>query len=502
MNDMNNVDLRDNAAAQGRSRKLRHGGIAALLTIAVLALVIIANYAFGAIAQAKRLYVDMTSAQIYTVSDAADAVIREVENNSVERDFEIIFFTRFDEIGENSYLYQIYQYALALEDKYDFISVRYIDSITNPEEAQRYQNSKVPDLYTTDVVITNGEAWQAFKLDSFFTFDTNNRTTPFAFNAEYRICTALMQMTYDSMLACFTTGHGEAAAGSSLAQLFADAGFEVRNIDLSREDIPEDTRVLIINAPVYDFGGVDNEVNEIDKVDKFLDRRGNVMVFEDPSSAANLVNLAEFLEEWGIRFSPEKVKDFNYSLTSDGTAVVADYATEGTASGLTNGLRVLDDPPKTVLCDVMPIEILWESRNLVDVSTVLYSHESAETYSLADGSAVGSGGMPLMTVSTHTTIGENNESYYNYLLAAGTGKFADEKYLNGNVYGNGDILYEAMRAFCKKAVPVDLDFKVYDDNTLDVTNGEAIAWTAALVLTGPVVCAVIGGIVCFRRKRR
>ena len=484
------------------ARRAKHGGLAIALTVAVLVLTVLFNYAFTALARAKQLWADMTEARIYTVSDAADGIISAVGEEQNGRDFEIIFFTRFDEMTENSYQYQVYNYCRALEEKYDFIKLRYIDSISNPEEAARFQNSEIPDIKTTDVIITNGGAWQSFSIESFFTFDSSNTSgPPFAFNAEYRICTALMQMTYDSMLACFTVGHGETTAGSSLASLLADAGFEVRDVDLSREDIPDDTRILVINAPLYDFGGVSDDVNEIAKVDEFLDSRGNVMVFEDPSVEAKLVNLGEFLEEWGIRFTSAKVKDTVNSLTSDGTAVVTAYVEEGTGSGLTKSLRGLDNPPKTVAADVMPIEVLWDQHNLVEVSTVLTTMSTASAYSLADGSKVDDGEMPVMTVSANTTIGENNETYYNYLLAAGTSKFADDRYLNGNVYGNGDILYEAVRAFCKKEVPVDLDFKVYDDVTLDITNGQAVAWTVVFVVTGPLIAAVIGGIVCLRRRR-
>ena len=489
----------DPVKAASRARRLRHGGTALLLTLAVLAAVILANYALGALTESNRLYVDMTGSKIYTVSDAADGIISGVGETG--RKFEIVFFTRFDEMQNNTYQQQVYEYSRALADKYDFISLRYIDSIAHPEEAARFQNSEVPDLKTNDVVITNGEAWQAFKLDSFFTFDTNDTTTPFAFNAEYRICTALMQMTYDSMLACFTVGHGETTAGSSLVSLFADAGFEVRELDLAREEVPEDTRILVINGPIYDFGGEKDAVNEINKIHRYLDGLGNVMVFADPSSGARLTNLSEFLEEWGIRFMNAKAVDPVNGMSADGTAVSALYTDAGTGSGLTKDLRSLDNPPKTVLADVMPIEVLWTSRNQVEVSTVLTTHGTAAAYSTADGSEVASGEMPLMTVSSHTTIGANNEAYYNYMLCVGTSEYADEKYLNGNVYGNGDIIYEAMRAFCKKVVPVDLDFKVYDSRTLDITNGQANTWTAVLVLAGPVLFGALGWIVCRARRR-
>ena len=476
------------------NRKLRHGGLAVMITVAVLALVIVANYVFTTVNSILNLNIDMTESQIYSVSEAADEILSQLG----DRKFDIIFFTEFDRMEENSYQQQLYRYCLSLADKYDFIKLRYIDSITNPDEAAKYQNTEVPDLKTTDVVITNGEAWQSYKIDSFFTFDENNEL--FAFNAEYRICTALMQMTYDELLACFTVGHGETTASSSIARLFSEAGFEVRDIDLSKEDIPADCRVLVINNPIYDFGGAYDEVNEVGKVDRYLDGLGNVMVFEDPTVSSSLTNLSEFLEEWGIRFTQAKVKDYTNAISSDGTALVADYATEGAAAGLNKSLREIENPPKTIVDDAMPIEILWETDNLVETSTVLYSHDTAKAYSLADDSVVAEGAMPIMTVSMHTTIGENNETYYNYLLAAGTSSFADDKYLNGNAYGNGDIIYEAMRVFCKKVVPVDLDFKVYDDNSLTVTNGQAIGWTVTFIITGPIVSAVAGIIVWIRRK--
>ena len=481
-------------------RRLKHGGTALLLTAAVLAAVIFANYVVSAAVRAKRLYVDMTAAKLYTVSAAADEIISGVGEEG--RDFEIIFFTRFDEMGKNTYQQQIYEYSEELAKKYGFISLRYIDSIAHPEEAARFQNSDIPDLKTTDVVITNGEAWQVFKLDSFFTFDSNDTSAPFAFNAEYRICTALMQMTYDSLLACFTVGHGETTAGSSLCAIFADAGFEVREIDLTKEDIPSDTRLLVINSPIYDFAGEGQPVNEIEKIDRYLDKLGNMMVFEDPLNGAKLTNLGEFLEEWGIRFTPAKVIDLENGLSVDGTAVAARYTESGMGSGLTKDLRSLSNPPKTVLEDVMPIEVLWDNRNLVEVTTVLTSYGTATARSTADGTTVGSGEMPLMTLSTHTTIGSNNEAYYNYLLCVGTSKYADERYLNGNIYGNGDIIYEAMRAFCKKVVPVDLDFKVFDDNSLTMTKEQANTAAALVILSGPAVAAILGGTVCFIRKRR
>lgn len=477
------------------NKKLKYGSFAVGLTVAVLALIIIINAVVTAVVKEKSLYLDMTKEQIYTISPEADAIFSSLSN----KDIEIIFFTEPDTMTQYQYQKMIYDYALKLEDKYDYITVKYIDSIENPEAIEPYLSSTIPQVYTTDVVITNGDAFRCYNMEKFYTFDTQTDTV-FAFNAEYRFATAMMQLTYDKMLACFTVGHGEKTSSSQMHTLFEEAGFEVRDIDLSKEDIPEETRVLIINNPVYDFSGAYDEVNEIDKVDRYLDNMGNLMVFSDPSTTTDLPNFNEYLTEWGISFTPAHIEDKEHCIDTYGQSIIAEYTAEGDGASLNKPLRELENPPKTVTANAMPVEILWDAHNGIAVSSILETYESATAYSIDDNSVVRSGKMPLMTVSMKTTVGDNNEKYYNYVLAAGTNAFTDEKYLNGSTYGNSDIIYAAMRAFGKEMVPVDLDFKVFDDLTLDVTLTQANVWTVVLTTLAPVVILGAGLGVWIRRR--
>lgn len=478
-----------------KNKKLKYGSFAVAMTVVVLAAIIIVNALFTAISKNKSLYLDMTEKQLYTVSDAANAIFSSINSKNIE----IIFFTEFDKMQENEYQKLVYEYAKKLEDNYPYISIKYIDSIENPEEVAPYLSSSVPKVYTTDVVITNGDAYRCYNIEKFFTFDSETKSL-FAFNAEYRFATAIMQLTYDNMLACFTTGHGESTASSAMKTLFEDAGFEVRDIDLTKEDIPSETRVVIINDPVYDFTGAYDEVNEIAKVDSFLDSLGNLMVFSSPAKSQKLINLNEYLSEWGIKFSPSEIKDYQNSISSDGLSVVAQYTEEGSASSLTKDLRELDNPPKTIAKNTSPIEILWEQHNSIEVSPLIQSSPDASAHSLENDSVISAGEMPIMTVSMQSTIAENNERYYNYVLACGTSEFTSETYLNGNTYGNSDIIYAAMRAFGKEVVPVDLDFKVFDDTSLDITLVEANSWTVVLSVILPSVF-LISGIIVFVRRR-
>ena len=105
----------------------------------------------------------------------------------------------------------------------------------------------------------------------------------------------------------------------------------------------------------------------------------------------------------------------------------------------------------------------------------------------------------LMTISREIRM-INNVPVYNYVMVAGTKSFTDDKYVGNPAYGNGDIIYAAMKAFGKETVPIDIDFKVFDENALDLTTAEANTWSVLLTAFLPACVLVAGGVVYFRRR--
>ena len=53
----------------------------------------------------------------------------------------------------------------------------------------------------------------------------------------------------------------------------------------------------------------------------------------------------------------------------------------------------------------------------------------------------------------------------------------------------------------KKLVPLDIDFKVFASEALDITTANAYTWTAVLVAVIPLTVCALGIVVCYRRKR-
>jgi len=489
-----------------QSRKFKYGSAATAFTIAFIAIVVIFNIIFTALANKYMWYIDMTKEQTYTLSVEAKEIM-----SDITEDVTIVFASEPDVLmngTHSSYLRYIYTTALQLEEEFPNVHVEAVNVLKNPNYFREYYTTAATDIDTDSIVVTSGSEVRVFAAEAFFVFnDVSDPSSVWAYDGEEAFLSGIMQVTQtDTPKVAFTTEHGEDITGAlHLANVFATNGFEVQTVNLAQDTLDEDCRILIIFNPIYDFIGAEAEeqsFNEVEKVDKFLDDHGCLMVFSDPQNAGNLTNLNELLAEWGIAFMDSAtVRDPEHAMTTDAFSVVAEYQPDTLGGSIYRDLNNLSTPPKTIIRKAAPIEILWEQGGGLsgsrDVSAVLKSYETAEL--MKDGIAVESGKYNLVTISRETNI-VDNEYYYSYVMAFGSPSFASQSYIDSNAFANEDILAAAMRAVGRERVLSMLDFKPFDDSDITITTAEANNWTVAMTLAIPAVITLCGIVVIIRRK--
>ncbi len=489
-----------------KTKHFRYGSAATAFTCAFIAVVIIFNIVFTALASKYMWYVDMTEKEVFSLSEATKVLI-----SDVDAPINIYFASEPDELMEgtySTYMKYIYTTALQLAAEFPNVNVECRDVVKNRAFFEPFRTTAATPIYTTSVVLESGGEVRVFSYRAFFTVDEDGETI-WAYNGEHKFMSGILQVTSAEMpIVYFTTEHGEdlGESAQALFSLFYDNGFDVRPINLAKDEIDEDARIIIINDPVYDFIGAeaeDGSANEIRKLDEFVDDFGSLLIFTDPDHAGKLTNLSEFLEEWGIAFNPDTyVKDMDHAVSTDGLSVVAQYDTETLGSSIYKDLtNNLVTPPKTISRYTMPIEILWENGGSLSgsraVSPILTSYDSA--VAMKDGKSIGTGEYNLMTVSRESRL-IDNEYYYSYVVVGGSSSFADAKYLFSNAYANSDILSSVMRSSGRDRTLADIKFKEFDDTDLVITTAESTNWTVALVTVLPAIIAVIGLVVWVRRK--
>ena len=324
-------------------RKLRYGGTSVAITALIIAAVIIFNVVFSLLVQRFRWYIDLTPDLHFTISDECYELIEEsdiadhedspiemlnkfrednaaynAENGLSEGDegyrdenvkVNILFCMDKDKLDDDDTTNYVYQNAEELRAKFpDYITTEYKDSVTNPSRFSKYLSSNTEKISKDSVIIECGTEYRIRTLRSFFVFVNNE---PYGYNGEKAFASSILAVTRaEAPLACYTVGHGERITAQDsdgnytygMLQVLEDAGYKHMPIDLSKQDIPEECRILITFDPRDDFISSNDGTgaqSELDKIDAFLEARNSYMVFMSPETG-ELPQLEELLADWGL----------------------------------------------------------------------------------------------------------------------------------------------------------------------------------------------------------
>ena len=449
----------------------------------------------------------------------------------------IIFCDLPDNIRANDSLNLVYETARDLADRFpEFISVETVDIWTNGTAVQKYKTTSYSSINSTDVIIESGTEFRVCTLRSFFAFDQNDTSTPWAYRGEKTFASNIIAVAQaESPIACITVNHGEIFKDYQLLYTLQDAGYKVESIDLAYQEIPEDCRLLVIYDPVEDLMVKDgiSDISEIEKVDRFLDGLScALMIFVDPETPA-LPNLEEYLEEWGVVINRHTdslgdtygsvIKESTaQSLTSDGFTFTGTYVQGGAGGSVYNILSETSNPPKIVFKNstslsysslYTPTYVEPTEEGKVGYECATYSSNggayrtvsdifvtSDGAVAMANGNQVESGAFKLMTVTRETQMVENEQDHSSVMVCAST-EFATEALLASGVYGNSDVILATSRNFGEEFIPVDLDYKIFASTEISsMTTQSKNLWTTLLTVIPTVLIIGAGIFVLVRRK--
>ncbi len=563
------------------SRKLRYGSVTVVLTALIIAMVIVVNVIFSALSQKFLWYTDLTPDHLFTVSDACYDVIRNgdegfeestspiekvdqirAEKQAADPNFDpssmkinIIFCDDRDKWNaDNTTAQFVYYTALQLEEEFpEHIQLQFVNIVHNPTRLTKY------GAYDNgNVIVEFGTEFRLRHIDDFFV-SSDEDSDPWAYNGEKMFASAIMAVTRaESPVACLTVGHGETLPSDDLLKTLNTAGFEVQSLDLRTQEVPGNCRLVIVYNPISDFLDSDDgvtEIDEIDKLDVYLDGGNSMMVFLSPDSLGTkrLDNFENYLEEWGITYNrleeaqiganggvntlyhPAKVVDHSQSISQDGLLIKAEYVTQGFGGSVTSEMRENGTEPMMIFPNAMNIsyssmydtvfhqdeenpelsyyygQMKGGSSVYREIYDVFVTSENA--IAKANGQdvekATANNPLKLMTVTKEDRhITENNDTSASineasYVFACGSSDFAASALLQQGSYGNNAFLEYALRIVGQEPVPVGLDPNVFYDDTIDtITTADATRYTVVLTVLPALAAIITGVIVIVRRKYR
>ncbi len=555
-------------------RKMRYGGTSLAITALIIAVVIILNAIMTLLTKRFMWYGDMTPDLHFTISDECFDLIGKIADDEINSPIEmidkfraenkeynqanglsegddgyrdenvkinILFPVEPDALESDDTTLYVKENAEELRSKFpDYITTEYVNSISNPKRFQKYLSSNTEKISLDSIIIECGTEYRIRTLRSFYIF---NKEEPYAYNGEKAFASSILAVTRaEAPLACYTVNHGEkfpVAAevdenGKNLVpflDVLENAGYRTQPIDLSREEIPAECRLLITFDPKQDFISGNNGLEkqgELKKLDAYLAARNAFMVFLN-NTTGELENLEEFLAEWGLAVrrngnDPIVVKDSQHSNLNNYEAVIGNYDQNDLMDGWAEGLSA-----KVIFEDALAIEYARDYKITTQplksdesktfeiggnvaynraVFTMFKSYETASGYAAGSevAKATASDPFKLMGVSVETHYEQEKYSLIEdsaYVVLCGSTDFASDKYLYSNSYGNEDLLLSVFQMCGREPVPVGLDFKEFANYEIEeISTGDATKYTVALTVAPIVIALCTGVFVLVRRKNR
>lgn len=528
-----------------KSRAVRYGTVSVLMSVLLIVAIVFVNIMFTMLADKYLWYLDMTHHGLFTLSDACRDLLDDVDS-----DVTIYFCDDKDNLETGAFTRYVLYTALELEQEFQNINIEYVDIYTNPSAVEKFKRSDDEVINTSSVIFESGTEWVTCSMRSFFNFESSASTEPWGYKGEQRFAASILSITSaESPIACVTTNHGEAFYDTTFVDLLVETGYKVQSIDLTKDEIPEDCRLMVIYAPKDDFlvkeEGI-SDISEIEKLDKFLGGLNAMMVFMSPDAPV-LPNLEEYLEEWGISFAretdtlsgvkvPVKIKDEGNALTQDGMTFIGKYETMGLGAAIHREMRVGGTSPKVIFKNVMPInysdvyslttripdptqgEVADNAAEMFEYglysSSAGVSREIYDVFSSYSSAVATAGGKEigkatlanpyrLMTVTREQRMIDDTHIDTSYVWACGSAEFATSKFLESNTYGNRDLLLYSLHTMGKENVPVDLEPKIlpnYNTTIEGLTVKDADTYTWTLIIIPAAVVFVAGTVVILKRK--
>lgn len=462
-----------------------------LLIVSILAINILVTY----VTAKDTAYLDLTPEGLYSVSDKMVEQCAFVDDLPAESAITVTFCADPDYLMDNSVTRATYLLAKRLEGRFENISVKTVNVATNPTAVAQYKTTAMSQINSSHIIISTADRYRIYNAKSFWTVDSNDEY--WSYNGEYKLASAFLSLTNRTKpVAYFITGHGETVYNPDLpesaesvkmaafADLLRDRGLEIKTLDLSKSDVPEDCSLLIINSPKSDYKCDEDRLNELDyyseteRIDRYLTAgNGSLIValnydltdYEGYAEALlegreetfePLPNLKTFLRGWGFKFSSYQLKDPGNSIDADGEVITGVYVTDKDSHGnaIYGSFAASSSSPKMVFSDTGYVECAFGLDTTVKEQGAVYTERlydgfiytsdasSAYAYNPVSGeydlTATEAGKRALAAVVARNKPDPYNAavSTYSFVFCANSADFFSNELIGNSSYANYDVV--------------------------------------------------------------
>jgi ABC-type uncharacterized transport system involved in gliding motility auxiliary subunit len=454
-------------ASFGR-RSTQYGTNTLVMTIIVIGILGMINF----IGKRHHKRVDLTSAQLYSLSDQTQKVVKNLKN-----EVNIYHFAKEPSPTVDDLLTE---YKGLNGSKINF---KIIDPQKDPGLAK-----KLGVRSFGETVVASGEKHEKVETSQ-----------------EEAVTNAILKVTRDkNKVIYFLQGHNEADTSSQEAKGYALAkkgienqNYEAKTVNLATNpSIPNDCSALVIAGPKVALLPTETAL-----IDKYVDGGGKLLLMQDPDTDAGLDDL---LKKWKIGIDSDIVVDSSGlgQLFGMGPAapLVTTYESHPITKDLSNSM--------TFFPLARSVKTIENSSSQFNSSILFKTSESSwGEKNLKSGSAEFNEGVDIKgpvalgIVSTKTILGDEKEKKYGKearVVVIGDSDFANNNFIR--MQRNGDLFFNTLSWLAEDEDLISVRPKSQENRTVQMTQGRSmlLKWMSLIFLPGSIL---VTGIAVWARRR-
>ncbi len=488
-----------------RRRRLVIGANVLLQILAVLALVVMANW----LVSRHYLRFDWTKSGYYKLSEKTRQLV-----GSLKQPVDVVVF--LPEAGGHEYVQKVLEDVRNLLNEFQFygkdkLRVEYVDPQRDLARAQQLvtqYNLDAPDV----VIFANGTRHKYIRLDEMVDLDRGPEMTDEprvkAFKGEGLFLAAIQTVTEEAPpKVYFLTGHGEhdpedfdqTTGYSEIVRYIKRDNITIEKWNLQeKQALPTDAGTIVIAGPRKAFSQM-----ELDALDLYLKNKGRLLIMLDPWTQSGLET---FLKRWGVKVDDDLAMSkagvllgtelLNVNAVGTEYAphpVTAKLADTNTEFPYARSIRRAQQPEGGTAD-------LPQVTELVRASTEYWGETNPDTKHAAFNPATDiAGPLPLaVAVETSKPQGVNVDIGVTRMVVVGTSRFVDNSDLAG---GNLDFFMNSLNWLLQREQLVAVSPKTPQEFRLTMYPNQQMA-VYLLVMAGmPLAVGALGFMVWLGRRK-
>ena len=463
----------------------RSGLYSTAILVIVLVLAVLVNLLVRAI-PSKYTEFDLSEAGMYTLGDSSRQLVQ-----GLTQDVHVYYLCETG--SEDAILSKLLDHYAA-ESRH--FSWEQKDPTLYPTFAAQYG---AENTSSGSLILVCGDNSTVLDAADLYEYDYSDYYTTGAanvtFSGEKEITSAIYKLTAgEHSHAYYTTNHGEQALTSSLTNALDAQNIEAQPLDLLTSNIPDDCKLLIVNAPTSDFAGSDGLVDELSQLETYLANGGKVLLLTN--AYYDTPNLDSVLAQFGMSRELGLVVegDAGHALYGYPYSLFPDYTTPVESTAL-NGMN---RSTHVMLAAAQGI-VLTETENVTSEALLTTSDEAYSKQNFTEASTTAKEDGDTDGPFTLAAWARNDDTEAEIIWIACPNMDSEELYQS--IPGNLTFL-QGCAASLVGQDGILIDTKALEAAPITIAASTSMALGFVLVFVLPAVVLVAGAVVVLLRRRR